>query len=353
MDNITLEVYTELNILNVNKNSNTKEIVENISKIENLNKTLNISNVKTKNQSLCAEIKDTVNINLEKKEQKEYHNFELKPELFTKKELELDPDKEVFIKFCKIQNDDLIKYFILKHNPLIFKCCKKGCPTAKNNLWKRKMIYLILHRKNNIHQDCRINNLELVCPNCYCQEYGSQPFQKIKKKSGKTCITCGYPIKAELAATQKYCYVCNQKVKEIALTYNVGKTTENMQEKYLNKIDKEYEEFMSKHSITQDLDLLNSRNRILIPDLDENDIFKELNFDRDTYIKAMETAKRMNKQSTVKDKGYTYGSKYSIKKYNSKPTKTYANNIELPETLASINLNTNLEPNIDNELDAI
>lgn len=235
----------------------------------------------------------------------------------------------------------------------MFKCCKKGCPTAKNNLWKRKMIYLILHRKNNIHQDCRINNLELVCPNCYCQEYGSQPFQKIKKKSGKTCITCGYPIKAEFAATQNYCYVCNQKVKEIASTYNVAKTTDNEHEQHLNKLDREYEEFMSKHSITQDLDLLNSRNRILIPDRDGNDIFKAFNFDRDTYVKAMETAKQMNSTSNVKGKSKTSGPKYSIKKYNAKLPKSNTNNIELDETLASINFNTNLEASIDSELDAI
>lgn len=357
-----------------NSNSNTINSTD-------VNDTTNTDDVASLNNNDTNDINDIANAitkDTDSTDSNSIINFELKAGLFTKEELELDPNKMVFIKYCKIKNDNLIKYYIKKHMPNRYKCSQKSCPTAKTNMWKRKLIYLILNRKNNINQDCRINNIELICPNCYCQEYGSQPFEKLKHAIGKRCLKCNYPIKTEFASTQNYCYVCNKSIKNISMNYNVGTSVNNKHIQYLNKIDNEFEEFMKTNaSCNPDYDLLNDRNSILIhSNASDTDIFTELGFDKTTYMKALDTRKQMHKlqqsytntNNTNNNTTTTNNTTPSIlpasikyKKVNQmKASRTLAsnstttNNNLLNDELNNIELNTNLDnTNLDDELDNI
>ena len=351
--NISVSNDNNNDIVNLVSNDNNNDIVNLVSNDSNNN-----GNIKIKEK--CNKQDNSKNNKLDK-DNKIIHNFDLKANIFTKEELSLDPNKSVFIKFCKIQNDDLIKYYIKTHMPNMYKCCKKSCPTAKNNLWKRKLIYLILHRKNNEKRDCRINNIELVCPNCYCQEYGSQPFEKLKKGISKKCLKCNYPIKAEFANTQNYCYVCNKSIKTISMNYNVTKTMDSSHAQYQESTDKAFEEFMKTNAPKNpDYDLLNDRNKILIHENDEEDIFTELGFDKNTYLKAQETRKLMENINSSSN-NYNNSSRlinktrYNMKKQTYKSELQSLNNTDtkLKHELSDIDLNITISKDIANVLNNI
>lgn len=144
---------------------------------------------------------------------KQVFNYEIKQEQFTKEELNIRPDKEIFIQFSKIKNEELIKYFIIKYKVLDYKCLAKGCP-SKNGVWRRNPMYLILIRKNNNQQDLRIANLSLICPNCYCQDKGPSAFQRLKSVITRTCKLCPRVLN-QSSGNYEYCYSCNEKLKHM------------------------------------------------------------------------------------------------------------------------------------------
>lgn len=298
-----------------------------------------------------------------KKKENIVYNFEIKDNLFTKDELSLNPNSQVFIKYSRVKSDALIKYFIIKYKPNMYKCSKKGCPTAKNNMWKRKYIYLILNRINNDVRDCRINNLELICPNCYCLEYGDQPFKKLIKTIGKTCVSCNYPLKSEYANIQKYCYICNLNIKKMSMNYNI---TEELEKKissfdddtnnndYLSKFQEEYETFMNYKMKNPDLDLLSDSNKLLMPNNESGDIFKKYGFNKDVYLKANETVKAM---SGKEERSGRTSNNSSSSNYKSRPrNKTIKNsnsNLPINEKLNAIKFNMEISNSINEELNNI
>jgi len=145
---------------------------------------------------------------------KQVFNYEIKPEQFSKEELAIRPDKEVFIQFSKIKNEELIKYFIIKYKVMDYRCLAKGCP-SKNGLWRRNPMYLILIRKNNNQQDLRIANLSLICPNCYCQDKGPSAFLRLKSIITRTCALCPRVLNQSNGGNYEYCYACNEKLKHM------------------------------------------------------------------------------------------------------------------------------------------
>ena len=114
-------------------------------------------------------------------------------ECFTVQELAINPLTQIFIENSRVTNNELIKYQAVKAGILDYKCYGKGCPTKDGN-WRRKLGFLILVRNNNRETDLRITNLSLLCPNCYCQEKGSQSFEKVKKEIVRTCTFCNTPL---------------------------------------------------------------------------------------------------------------------------------------------------------------
>lgn len=114
-------------------------------------------------------------------------------ECFTQEELAINPLTQIFIENSRVTNNELIKYQAVKSGLLDYKCYGKGCPTKDGN-WRRKLGFLILVRNNNRDSDLRMTNLSLLCPNCYCQEKGSQSFEKVKKDIVRTCTFCLVPL---------------------------------------------------------------------------------------------------------------------------------------------------------------
>ena len=97
-----------------------------------------------------------------------------------------------------------LKYRLVKEGLKEWKCEKCGC----NGEWQGEPIILELHHINGNHYDNRIENLQILCPNCHSQtttyrsknkdkknRYEVKSFER--KKHVCICKTCGKEFKAD------------------------------------------------------------------------------------------------------------------------------------------------------------
>jgi len=122
-----------------------------------------------------------------------------------------------FKKICSVNssfNNDtallclLLKLQIFKE----YKCVEKKCKTGKT--WLGQPIQLLIHRKNGKIQDLSINNLELICANCYIAKYGLDLFIKVIAKTIYKCTYCEYPLSKFTNSKKKerICMACESKI---------------------------------------------------------------------------------------------------------------------------------------------
>ena len=71
---------------------------------------------------------------------------------------------EILIKNSTYSNNNELKKKLIKNNLLL-----NICNECKINSWNNKNIILELNHINGINDDNRIENLELLCPNCHSQ----------------------------------------------------------------------------------------------------------------------------------------------------------------------------------------
>jgi hypothetical protein len=340
--NSNTEAYNEINLANNTENTETNMVCNSKSKSKSESK----SESKSKKSNSKGESCDNIG-NAEQTTTKittkltKLYDFTIKPDIFTEKELMQKPEN-VFVRYSKVKNSELIKYLLVKHKIIPYKCSGKSCPTQKTNMWRRKPVYLFLVHKNGIAEDCRVTNLLLMCPNCYCLEYGPQSFNREVSLIVKKCMGCDYIIKGDIAKYTKYCKFCNGKIKEISKNYTCHdiKTDEEMND--YNLINSLTSEFMTniQNNNIQQLDLLSDYNT-LIYDTSEDNVFDTFDLNKESFIKN--TTKAANIEKRQKN------TKSNTPNYNHK---VHTNTVQLgTEKTLQINNGNEINLNLSNLAD--
>ena len=97
-----------------------------------------------------------------------------------------------------------------------YHCSRNKCKVGKT--WIGQPIQLKLNRINNTDHDLTINNLELICGNCFMVTYGLNLFKKTINTSVLVCKHCEYPLNKFNNYKKKagICNGCDKKMCDIA-----------------------------------------------------------------------------------------------------------------------------------------
>lgn len=110
------------------------------------------------------------------------------------------PLEEILVENSDYASTTSLKKRLLDADLLEYKCSECGITN-----WQNKPISLQLDHINGNHNDNRIKNLRLLCPNCHSQTYTYAGKNAIKyKRSSSHCIICG----KELKTHSTYCTEC-------------------------------------------------------------------------------------------------------------------------------------------------
>ena len=165
----------------------------------------------------------------------EYFSKDLEPiKIFTKRSP--FPNNYNTTTDTKFINSDTRLICLLLKCKLIedYKCNTPKCKVK--HLWNGKPIQLLLNRKNGIHNDLSISNLEFICANCYMTTYGLEMFKKKAKQAILNCDNCGFPM-VNFANSRKkagICLACEKKMSNMSY--------EKVQSSYYNKLQEVYSE---------------------------------------------------------------------------------------------------------------
>tara|TARA_Y100000816_G_scaffold151328_2_gene107768 strand:- start:2655 stop:3737 length:1083 start_codon:yes stop_codon:yes gene_type:complete len=137
-------------------------------------------------------------------------------------DFELKPKQDIFIRNSKINNDNIIKKYLLHYKYKEYKCEVEKCKVTEKWLGQTTFLYLV--KKNSINNDLRLDNLLFMCPNCYVQKYGEKLFLKSVNDDIKKCKSCNKKIEK----IYDYCFNCKTKINDYSLLGNDNYETRNM-----------------------------------------------------------------------------------------------------------------------------
>ena len=83
--------------------------------------------------------------------------------------------------------DETVIAFLLKNKLVKYECSNEGCEVKLE--WNKKPIPLVVYCKNGNEMDLQLNNIKLMCPNCYAIEIGPTIKKKFIGLKNK-CLGC-------------------------------------------------------------------------------------------------------------------------------------------------------------------
>ena len=116
------------------------------------------------------------------------------------------PIEEILVENSDYLSNSSLKKRLLKENLLNYKCYECGIST-----WRGKELSLHLEHKNGTPNDNRIENLELLCPNCHSQ---TKTFAGRNARKGEPQATCPKCNK-NICSTSMFCNSCSPRETKI------------------------------------------------------------------------------------------------------------------------------------------
>lgn len=139
------------------------------------------------------------------------------------------PLDQVLVVGSKYSSNDLKKR-LLKENLLSYKC--EAC--GNEGTWQGRPLTLQLDHKNGNHEDNRLENLRILCPNCHTQT-GTHSGKRLAGTGKKyACIQCGKPCSKQA----KTCRNCDSKNRTLQ-THFVWPNNEALSKMLYEKIPKD------------------------------------------------------------------------------------------------------------------
>jgi Zn finger protein HypA/HybF involved in hydrogenase expression len=149
--------------------------------------------------------------------------------------------KEIPLEDILVKDSSYV-YSSLKEKLIKNKLLEYKCNICSIKSWNNKNIVLQLDHINGIHNDNRIENLRLLCPNCHSQ---TDSFcGKLKKENLPKCKYCVNSVRDKRAKTCQACYlsgdftkiswpsdnelnelILNNKIKDVAKMLNVNESS--------------------------------------------------------------------------------------------------------------------------------
>jgi hypothetical protein len=218
-------------------------------------------------------------------------------------------------------------------------------------MWRRKPVYLVLFTKNGIERDYRPNNIKLMCPNCYCLEYGPQSFEKTTQSFIKKCASCGYNLNSDRAKSTNYCYVCDKKIKELS-KQNVYVKSKETQERMINRLTKEQEFQREVELIMNSEDNLLSQHNKELSNANSDNMFTKYGLDKAEYEKALKQMSNMNVNSisSKNNKRHTTSSSSGRAGYTYKGNSASGGKSSTSSSTVNLTLNISNLDSLDDEL---
>ena len=233
--NSTINIFNERQDVTsneTNKNNSNNLFIKNKNTIltsTGINVESNLFN--NQNENTFKNINSTENISIEnsskknsskKNSSKKKKTYVLEPNELKDLDFELRPKQDIFIRNSKINNDNIIKKYLLHYKFKEYKCEVEKCKVTEK--WLGQTTYLYLVKKNSINNDLRLDNLIFMCPNCYVQKYGEKLFLKSVNNNIKKCKSCNKKIEK----IYDYCFNCKIKIDNYSLLDNDNYETRNM-----------------------------------------------------------------------------------------------------------------------------
>lgn len=90
-----------------------------------------------------------------------------------------------------IKNDNELKCYLFH-----YKYKKNKCEKCElDGFWQNKVLDLLVYRKNKLKLDNRLENIKLLCPNCFSQKNNKSIYLHLSKSKMSICIDCGKRFK--------------------------------------------------------------------------------------------------------------------------------------------------------------
>lgn len=141
------------------------------------------------------------------------------------------PADEVFVENSTYNHGQSIRKRMVKDFGIADKCNMCGITE-----WNGKPIVLEVEHKNGIHTDNRLENLELLCPNCHSQTDTFRGKNTSKEKKVYTCTDCG----KDVYRNSKRCTACASTSKRSKTKPSADQLQEDLKTMSFTAVGKKY-----------------------------------------------------------------------------------------------------------------